>query len=179
MSVAAIAALAACTPRGGETPPPAEASAPAWVRKQVVLYLPDRLMKARIEISDLSPYLLRVEEAVSAAATAQPTQAGASGMMLLMVKPGERSRAWIVTGEPPMQPEVVAALTAAAEAVPAPKVRQGPILVGLQFDAWGGGARPKARSRRSRATGTRISPRTAASSTTTSWPRSGRTDLQE
>jgi len=143
VSFAAVAALAACTPRGDETPPPAEASAPAWVRKQVVLYLPDRLMKARIEVSDLSPYLLRVEEAVSAAAAAQPTQAGASGMMLLMVKPGERSRAWIVTGEPGMQPQVVEALTGAAEAVTAPSVRQGPILVGLQFDAWGGGAQPE------------------------------------
>ncbi|MBD7941250.1 hypothetical protein [Brevundimonas guildfordensis] len=143
VTVAAVGALAACTPGGGETPPAAEGSAQAWVRTQVVLYLPDRLMKARIEVSDLSPYLLRVEEAVSAAATAQPTQAGASGMMLLMIKPGERSRAWIVTGEPPMKADVVTALTAAAEAVPAPKVRQGPILVGLQFDAWGGGAQPE------------------------------------
>ena len=143
VSFAAVAALAACTPRGDEAPPPAEASAQAWVRKQVVLYLPDRLMKARIEVSDLSPYLLRVEEAVRVAATAQPAQAGASGMMLLMVKPGERSRAWIVTGEPGMQPQVVEALTGAAEAVTAPSVRQGPILVGLQFDAWGGGAQPE------------------------------------
>lgn len=141
MAVLAIGALAACSPGGAEAP--AEAPADAWVRKKVVLYLPDRVMKERVEITDLSPYLTAVDEAVAAAARAQPTQVGASGMMLLMVKPGERSRAWIVTGEPTMKPEVVEALTAAAGAVPAPSVRQAPILVGLQFEAWGGGAQPE------------------------------------
>lgn len=141
MAVLAIGALAACSPGGAEAP--AEASAQAWVRKKVVLYLPDRVMKERVEIADLSPYLTAVDEAVAAAAKAQPTQGGASGMMLLMIKPGERSRAWIVTGEPAMKPEVVEALTAAAGAVPAPSVRQAPILVGLQFEAWGGGAQPE------------------------------------
>lgn len=143
MAVAAVGAFAACTPRGADAPAPAEAPADVWVRKKVVLYLPDRVIKERVEIADLSPYLTAVDEAVASAAREQPTQAGASGMMLLMVKPGERSRAWIVTGEPPMKPDVVTVLTGAAEAVPAPLVRQGPILVGLQFDAWGGGAQPE------------------------------------
>jgi hypothetical protein len=141
LAVLAVGALAACSPGGSDAP--AEASAEAWVRKKVVLYLPDRVMKERVEIADLSPYLTAVDEAVAAAAKAQPTQDGAAGMMLLMVKPGERSRAWIVTGEPAMKPEVVEALTAAAGAVPAPSVRQAPILVGLQFEAWGGGAQPE------------------------------------
>lgn len=143
MAAVAVGALAACTPRGADAPAPAEAPADVWVRKKVVLYLPDRVMKERVEIADLSPYLTAVDEAVAAAARAQPTQAGASGMMLLMVKPGERFRAWIVTGEPAMQPQIIEALTGAAKAVPAPSVRQGPILVGLQFDAWGGGAQPE------------------------------------
>ncbi len=141
MAVLAVTAIAACSP--GEAPAPAEQAAQAWVRKKVVLYLPDRVMKERVEIAALSPYLTAVDEAVAAAAGTQPMQPGASGMLLLMVKPGERSRAFIVTGEPPMKPEVLEALTAAAVAVPAPSVRQGPILVGLQFDAWGGGAQPE------------------------------------
>lgn len=143
MAVAAVGALAACTPGGADAPAPAEAPADAWVRKKVVLYLPDRVMKERVEIADLSPYLAAVDEAVAATAAAQPTQAGASGMLLLMVKPGERSRAFVVTGEPPMKPEAIEAITRAAAAVPAPPVRQGPILVGLQFEAWGGGAQPE------------------------------------
>ena len=143
MAAVAVGALAACTPRRADAPAPAEAPADVWVRKKVVLYLPDRVMKERVAVADLSPYLAAVDEAVAAAAEAQPIQPGASGMMLLMVKPGERSRAWVVTGEPAMKPDVVAALTGAAGAVPAPSVRQGPILVGLQFDAWGGGAQPE------------------------------------
>lgn len=143
MAVVAVGALAACTPGGADSPAPAEAPVEAWVQKKVVLYLPDRVMKERIAVADLSPYLAAVDEAVAAAAKAQPTQTGASGMLLLMVKPGERSRAFLVTGEPAMKPEVVAAITVAAGAVPAPSVRQAPILVGLQFDAWGGGAQPE------------------------------------
>lgn len=143
MAVLAVTAFAACTPGGTDAPAPVEAPADAWVRKNIVLYLPGRIMEARIDVADLSPYLKAANEAAAAAAKAQPTQPGASGMMLLMVKPGERSRAWIVTGEPAMKPDVVAALTAAAESVPAPPVRQAPILVGLQFDAWGGGAQPE------------------------------------
>lgn len=143
MAVVAVGTLAACKPGGADAPPPAKAAADVWVRKDIVLYLPSRIMEQRIEVADLSAYLKAVDEAVITAAKAQPTQAGASGMLLLMVKPGARSKAWIVTGEPPMKQEVVAALTGAADAVPAPSVRQGSILVGVQFDAWGGGAPPE------------------------------------
>ncbi len=143
MAVLAVTALAACSRGGADTSAPAAAPAEAWVQKKVVLYLPDAVMKQRVEVADLSPYLKAVDEAVADAAKVQPSQPGASGMLLLMVKPDERSRAWLVTGEPPMNPETVEAITAAAGAIPAPSVREGPILVGLQFDAWGGGAQPQ------------------------------------
>ncbi|MBI2249184.1 MAG: hypothetical protein HYU61_04870, partial [Brevundimonas diminuta] len=74
MAVAAVGALAACSQ--GEAPAPAEASAQAWVRKKVVLYLPDRVMKERVAVADLSPYLAAVDEAVADAAEAQPIQPG-------------------------------------------------------------------------------------------------------
>ncbi|QTC87126.1 hypothetical protein [Brevundimonas pondensis] len=48
--------LAACD-RGGDVAPAAEAPAEAWVGKDVVLYLPDPVMKARVEVSALSPYV--------------------------------------------------------------------------------------------------------------------------
>ena len=142
MAAVAVGALAACTPRRADAPAPAEAPADVWVRKKVVLYLPDRVMKERVAIADLSPYLAAVDEAVAAAAEAQPIQPGASGMMLLMVKPGGRAKAWVVTGEPAPRADTVAAVVKAVEAVPAPAVREGPILVGVGFEAWGGGAPP-------------------------------------
>ena len=55
MAVVAVGALAACSQ--GEAPAPAEASAQAWVRKKVVLYLPDRVMKERVAVADLSGLL--------------------------------------------------------------------------------------------------------------------------
>lgn len=144
--IAGLAALglAACD-RGGEraaAPAGAEAPADAWAQKDVVLYLPDPVMKRRIEISALSPYVQAAGTAAEAAVRAAPPQAGASGMLLLMVKPGGRSKAWLVTGEPAPSAQTVAAVIAAVEAVPAPAVREGPVLVGVGFDAWGGGAAP-------------------------------------
>ena len=136
--------LSACD-RGEDRPPaPPEAAAPAeaWVRKDVVLYLPDHVMKARADEATLSPYLQAAGAAAEAAVRAAPVQPGASGMVLVMVKPGQRSRAWVVTGDPAPSAQTLAAMVAAVEAVPAPAVREGAVLVGLGFDAWGGGAAP-------------------------------------
>lgn len=131
--------LAACD-RGAEVAP-AEA-AEAWVGKDVVLYLPDPVMKARVEVSALSPYVNAAATAAEGAVAAAPVQPGASGMLLLMVKPGGRAKAWVVTGEPAPSAATVAAVVKAVEAVPAPAVREGPVLVGVGFDVWGGGAPP-------------------------------------
>ena len=136
--------LSACDLGGDRSaaPPEAEAPAEAWVGKDVVLYLPDPVMKARVEVSALSPYVNAAATAAEGAVAAGPVQPGASGMLLLMVKPGGRAKAWVVTGEPAPSAETVAAVVKAVEAVPAPAVREGPVLVGVGFDAWGGGAPP-------------------------------------
>ena len=133
--------LAACD-RGGDRAPGAEAPAEAWRGKEVVLYLPDPVMKARVEVSALTPYVNAATAAAEGAIRAAPAQPGASGMLLLMVKPDGRTKAWVVTGDPAPSPETVLAVVEAVEAVPAPAVREGPILVGVGFDAWGGGAPP-------------------------------------
>lgn len=133
--------LAACD-RGADRAPVAEAPAEAWVGKDVVLYLPDPVMKARVEVSALSPYVNAATLAAEGAVRAAPVQPGASGMVLLMVKPGGRAKAWVVTGDPAPSAETLAAVIRAVEAVPAPAVREGPILVGVGFEAWGGGAPP-------------------------------------
>ena len=140
MALAAVMALAACNQE--PSPAPAEAPAEAWRGKDVVLYLPDPVMKARVEVPALSPYVNAATLAAEGAVRAAPVQPGASGMLLLMVKPGGRAKAWVVTGEPAPSAETVAAVVKAVEAVPAPAVREGPILVGVGFEAWGGGAPP-------------------------------------
>lgn len=141
MALLAVMGLAACN-RGESAPAPVEAAAEAWVGKDVVLYLPDPVMKKRVEVSALSPYVNAAARAAEGVVRAAPVQPGASGMLLLMVKPGGRAKAWVVTGEPALKAETVAAMVKAVEAVPAPAVREGPVLVGVGFDAWGGGPPP-------------------------------------
>ncbi|WP_313472526.1 hypothetical protein [Brevundimonas sp.] len=133
--------LAACD-RAGDGAPTAEVPVEAWRGKDVVLYLPDPVMKARVEVSALTPYVNAATTAAEGAFRAAPVQPGASGMVLLMVKPGGRAKAWVVTGEPAPSTDTIAVVVKAVEAVPAPAVREGPILVGVGFEAWGGGAPP-------------------------------------
>ena len=109
MAGLAVMGLAACNRE--PAPVAAEAPAEAWVGKDVVLYLPDPVMKARVEVSALSPYVNAATIAAEGAVRAAPVQPGASGMLLLMVKPGGRSKAWVVTGEPALKPDTVAALS--------------------------------------------------------------------
>lgn len=136
--------LSGCDRSGDKAPGASSAEAPAeaWVGKDVVLYLPDPVMKARVEVSALSPYVNAATAAAEAAVRAAPVQPGVSGMLLLMVKPGGRAKAWVVTGDPGLKPETVAAIVKAVEALPGPAVHGGPILVGVGFEAWGGGAAP-------------------------------------
>ncbi len=141
--VPAALALSACSPPDAKpVPPPSEASGTTWLNEGVVLYMPDKVMKARIRIEDLSPYMEAVDAAARAVVEAQPTQPGSSGMLLVGLRPGGLSKAWVVTGEPPLSAEVSQALIAAAEAVPAPPVNEETVLVGIKFHAFGGGVAP-------------------------------------
>lgn len=135
--------LAACD-RGSKPPAsaPAAAQDTVWLNDGVVLYMPDPVMKARIAVSDLSPYMQAVDAAAVAVVEAQQGQAGTSGMLLVAMRPGGQSKAWVVTGQPPMSDTVSAALVAAAEAVPVPKVNEETVLVGIKFHAFGGGTEP-------------------------------------
>lgn len=123
-------------------PPPSEAAGTTWLNEGVVLYLPDHIMKARIRIEDLSPYMKSVDAAARTVIQAQKNQAGTSGMLLVALRPQGQSKAWIVTGEPPMAQNVADAVVAATEAVPAAPVSEETVLVGIKFHAFGGGTAP-------------------------------------
>ena len=73
MAVLAVMALAACN-RGEPASAPVEAPAEAWVGKDVVLYLPDPVMKARVEVAALSPYVNAATRAAEGAVRAAPVQ---------------------------------------------------------------------------------------------------------
>ncbi|NIJ27604.1 hypothetical protein [Brevundimonas terrae] len=143
LAAVSVLALGACSrPQDKPVAPPSEAAGTIWLNEGVVLYMPDQIMKARIKVEDLSPYMRAVESAAKTVVEAQTGQKGTSGMLLLALRPEGQSKAWVVTGEPPMAQPVADAMIAATEAVPAPPVNEGTVLVGIQFHAFGGGTAP-------------------------------------
>lgn len=141
--VPAVLALSACN-RGEQKPvaPLAEAVGTTWLNDGVVLYMPDHIMKERIKVEDLSPYMKKVDEAAQGVVQSQTGQKGTSGMLLVAMRPGGQSKAWVVTGEPAMEQSIADAVVVAAEAVPAPAVNAETVLVGIKFHAFGGGQAP-------------------------------------
>lgn len=143
LAVVPVLALSACNrPKEQPVAPPTEAAGTAWLDEGVILYMPDNIMKARIKVEDLSPYMKSVDEAVKAVAEAQADQKGASGVLLVAMRPQGKSKAWVVTGQPPMNQTIADAMIEAAEAVPVPPVNEETVLVGIKFHAFGGGAAP-------------------------------------
>lgn len=139
----AVLTLSACkAPEAKPVPAPAEAAGTTWMNEGVVLYMPDKVMKARIKVEDMAPYMKAVDLASQRVIEAQEAQDGTSGMLLVAMRPGAQSKAWVVTGEPPMTPQVSEAMIAAAEAVPVPPITTGTVLVGIKFHAFGGGQEP-------------------------------------
>lgn len=143
LAVVPVLALSACSrPKDQPVAPPAEAAGTVWLNDGVVLYMPDNIMKARIKVDDLSPYMKSVDEAVKAVVEVQVGQKGSSGMLLVAIRPQGQSKAWVVTGEPQMDQTIADAMIVAAESVPAPPVIEETVLVGIKFHAFGGGTAP-------------------------------------
>ena len=143
---AGIAALSIAAAACDRTPPQMkgptseeQAAAPAWEKEDVWLYMPDHIVKQRVDEKALTPYMDQVTAAAEGVLNAAPRQAGSSNMLLVMIKPGNRARTWIVSSKPALSPDLVTAVTEAANGVSAPTVTGGPVLVGVRFKAFGGG----------------------------------------
>ena len=143
LALAPVLALSACSrPKDQPVAPPSEAAGTVWLNEGVVLYMPDHIMKERIRVEDLSPYMKAVDEAAKAVVEGQSGQKGTSGMLLVALRPQAQSKAWVVTGEPSMEPAVSDAMIKAAEGVAVPVVNAETVLVGIKFHAFGGGTAP-------------------------------------
>ena len=143
---ASLVALSVSTAACDRTPPQMkapsaeeQAAAPAWKQEDVWLYMPDHIIKQRIDEKALTPYLKEATAVAEATLKAAPRQPGSSNMLLVMIKPGQRAKSWIVSSKPELSPQMVEAVTAAVNRVLAPNVTGGPVLVGIRFEAFGGG----------------------------------------
>ena len=132
------------TPAAGcsePAPEPVEVQA-NWTMTSITLYLPDFVISERVSAEALGRYINQLKVEAAKAFADQPTQAGVTGTIIFIVQPDGRSRVWIVSGEPALDATVSDAVTAQLAKTPTPRVSGGPVAVGVNFNAWGGGAPP-------------------------------------
>ncbi len=114
---------------------------PAFKMTSVALYQPNDVLVARLDCdtASLANYIKQIvarEVDVLANAGQYP---GVSGAIVVAIKPGRQSKAWIVMGANGLPEPLLARMKAEAEAVAPVSVRVGPIAFAINFDVWGGG----------------------------------------
>lgn len=128
-------------------PPGVGAAAAGGVRdgsvfrqQEIVLYQPNAVLVARVGSAvPLGAYIKQLDASLAASFDAMPPEAGVTAALVMGVKPGMKSRAWVVTGRNHMSAALIEKIETVAEAVPAVPVQGGPIAFAIIFNVWGGG----------------------------------------
>ncbi len=131
LSVAAVAAGFGGTAVGESTN--------AFTMTSITLYLPNEALRERgPSVEALAGYVKALVAKANGILTAAPRGRGATGALVVGLKPPARSRLWVMVGDSSRKSEFVRALKAPLEAVPPPSVR-GFNAFAINFNAWGGG----------------------------------------
>jgi hypothetical protein len=114
---------------------------PAFKMTSLALYQPNDVLVTRLgndpaPFADYIKQIVAREAAVLANAGQHP---GASGAIVVAIKPGQQSKVWIVMGLNGLPEPLLAQMKAEAESVAPVSVRLGPIAFAINFDVWGGG----------------------------------------
>jgi hypothetical protein len=120
----------------------ARAAEPAatFTMVSIALYLPENAMVERgPPVEPLVAYFKALVAAADAVLAAGPPQPGATGALVVALKPPARSRVWLMVGDVARTGAFTSALKGPLEAVPAPAVN-GYNAFAINFTAWGGGA---------------------------------------
>jgi hypothetical protein len=109
--------------------------------KKLVLYQPNEVLVARLgsDAGPLGGYIKQIEIRESTVFANAGQHPGTSGAIVVAVRPGKQSRAWIVLGSNSIPAALVSQIKAEAEAVLPVSVQRGPVAFAILFDAWGGG----------------------------------------
>lgn len=104
----------------------------------VTLLQPEHVLQERVsKVTDLSDYLKAVQATVAQAVAASPPHRPASGFIVVAVRPGQKSNAWLdIT--PPLSQQEASKVLAAAKNVRPPSVRGGVVVVAIKVGLWGG-----------------------------------------
>lgn len=107
---------------------------------QIVLYQPNQILQDRVQSPTvLAAYIRSIDLTAATIFNEIPAQPGLDAAIVVGVKPGGLSRAWIVSHHGRLPAPVIDRLTKAIEAIPPIQVKDGPIIFATIFSVWGGG----------------------------------------
>ena len=114
---------------------------PAFRMTSVALYQPNDVLVARLgsDTSSLANYIKQIVSREVNVFENAGQHAGVSGAIVVAIRAGQQSRAWIVMGANGLPEPLLARMKAEAESIPPVSVREGPIAFAISFDVWGGG----------------------------------------
>lgn len=122
------------------TAPASVAAASALERTDIVLLQPEAVLQPRVpDVQSLATYIDKAT--AQAAQVAQQARSGppTSGFLVIAIRPGLRSNAWL-DFQPPLPPALAEAVVRAMRSVIPPAVRGGPVVLAVKAGLWGGGA---------------------------------------
>ncbi|WP_374680340.1 hypothetical protein [Hydrocarboniphaga effusa] len=108
------------------------------------LYQADEVVRDRVPGGPikLGGYVHGLSHVLRDSLSARPAGSGFAGAVVVIVRPGQQSRCWLLTSAE-LPADWRNALVQALDKVPAPTVRNGPLALAMNFEAWGGaGAQP-------------------------------------
>ena len=134
MALAAASAAASASRATAAT-----SSSDVFLLKSIALYLPEKELVQRGMTADaLGGYIKQLVTEANEVLGHTPRAPGASGALVVALKPPARSRLWVMVGDKTREAELASFLKSRLEAVPPPTV-QGVYAFAINFDVWGGG----------------------------------------
>jgi hypothetical protein len=117
---------------------PARAAEPIFERTSYSLYLPNEALVARgPAVEPLVEYLKAIEEKAGEILARQGERDGVSLSLVIGIKPGAKSKLWVVAANSATAAQYRTLLSAEIEAIPVPEVR-GYNAFAINADLWGG-----------------------------------------
>jgi hypothetical protein len=113
---------------------------PEFRQLSVVFYQPEAVLRTRLgdDTAPLAAYVRQIDRSAAAALRTIPNAPGFQAALVIALKPGGTSHAWLVTRRK-LPPDVAPQLVAAAQAEPPLSVQGGPVAFAIIFNALGGG----------------------------------------
>lgn len=102
----------------------------------LMLLQPERIIEARVSVAQLAPYLKQVDEAAVGAIKSAETVPPSGGFVVVAIRPGGQSKIWL-DFTPALPKRLAEKLLTVTQAVPAPAVRGGSVVLAMKYSIGG------------------------------------------